>query len=638
MSNIELKGLAERMWKCPFADSELFDSSLAFWSHLCESHGKEISKHHRPSWQIPFGDIDERPEKLTFCAHCFAFVVPNGPGRNPISEIDAHIQEQHPNPFGPRKVTISISTDSKLIDQFMEQQILGEVYECAQCSQSFSDQAFVAEHWIKDHCDKPTQEDVAHLLATDPQRLEDVLKYFLETSSTKEGQNHSDFLIQDDDYIIRHSPNVPRVRSRPTEHIVLVEREPVRFLDEELRELLEHEGLDGGSEMADELFDGNENQQVHIDLRFCNILDGYIPLVKTVRSIVPPLPKVGLVEVSWQEEPSVWITCTVSKEKRAIYNLDGKLKTLFKRFDSGVRLYITRVGSRRYKLTVKHHPHTVRGCKFFVPDERDGWRVEVRDTTVEWETGNEVFRHQLTFEQMEALHAEARRTNLSVRDAVYKVMKQLCHLERVHVRDVWDAVFLPLRTCSLASVWAQFRPEHECYERVSPGYYRFDSSKPLPIVRYVTTAHQRKMITPALGDTVRARRTKIHVQVRWRLLGKDCDDEVFDTTNSAQTMANFLGSLIREYGSDMAEHLTRIPVSRGHSLSRYPDVHFLNQENGLPFDCKLVPGTKLYVLTNSATQEKHDDIVKLVTELGLRRESIEVSIVPNPTRAETGIF
>jgi len=96
----------------------------------------------------------------------------------------------------------------------------------------------------------------------------------------------------------------------------------------------------------------------------------------------------------------------------------------------------------------------VRNLKVFVSDGLGGWKVEFHDAEVEWETGDEVFRHQLTFQQMEALHDEARRKKLSVRDAVYDVMKLLAQSERVHVRTVYDAVFLWVRTCSLAAVWA----------------------------------------------------------------------------------------------------------------------------------------------------------------------------------------
>jgi hypothetical protein len=625
MNEIDLKRFAECLWKCPF-DNELFDSYLSFWSHLCELHGSDICQRHPVKGELSLGDI-ERPRKLTFCGHCFDFVVPSAPDRYPASEIDRHIQEQHPNPVGPRELKISISTDPKLIDRFMEQETLRDIYVCNRCTESFSDEASVAEHWAKNHRERPSAEQVVE---TDPERLQDALKDSLNAASPDKSREQSAFQEREDGYVIHHSPDVPRIRSKPSEHIIYIEREPVRLLDDELQELLMSEGWDSDGEgTADEDFDGGKNQQVHIELRFCNILDGYIPLVKSVRSILPPLPEGDAIEVSWQEEPEAWFPCKVNKAKRAIYNLGGRLKGVFAKFDSGVRLYITRIGSRRYRIGVKRNPHTVRDCKIFRPDGS----VEIQDVTVEWESDSQVFRHQLTFQQMEALRAEAIRTNLSVRDAVYQVMEQLQHLGGVHVRkDVYEAVFLRLRTCSLATVWAQFRPEHECYVRVSAGWYRFDASKLFPAVRYVTRQRGQEKTDPIAGTAARAARTKIRIRVKWSLLGKPLSDKVFDTNNSAQTMASFLGSLIREFGPAMLERLTRIAVSRGHPLSRIPDVEFHNPADGTVYCHKLVPETNLYLLTNSSTEEKHDDIRRLVAELGFHPESIEVSIVPNPTR------
>lgn len=142
---------------------------------------------------------------------------------------------------------------------------------------------------------------------------------------------------------------------------------------------------------------------------FCNIVDCYIPLVKDVRRILPPLMDGETIEVSWQDEPDLWFPCKVSRSKRAVYNLEGRLKDIFNPFPSGVRLHVIRVNLRQYRLGVMRQPHTVPNCKLFVGDGRGGWQVEIHDQEpVEWETGDQVFRHQLTLQQMEALHNEAR--------------------------------------------------------------------------------------------------------------------------------------------------------------------------------------------------------------------------------------
>ena len=98
----------------------------------------------------------------------------------------------------------------------------------------------------------------------------------------------------------------------------------------ELQELLECEGIDlADDESPADIWAESESRTIHIDLRFCNLMDGYIPRVKEVHSILPPLPDGGMLEMSWQDEPEIWFPCKVSKTKRAIYNLEGRLRRIF---------------------------------------------------------------------------------------------------------------------------------------------------------------------------------------------------------------------------------------------------------------------------------------------------------------------
>lgn len=128
-------------------------------------------------------------------------------------------------------------------------------------------------------------------------------------------------------------------------------------------------------------------------------------------------------------------------------------------------------------------------------------------------------------------------------------------------------------------------------------------------------------------------RSKIRIQVRWSLLDKASPDEGFGTSDSGETMANFLGALIRAFGDSMAELLSRLPVSRNHPLSTNPRMDFLNPVQGKPYAHKLVPGTGLYVFTNTSNQEKRDNIRELVKQLGFPAESVEVSIIPGLSNA-----
>ncbi len=492
MNEAVFENLAKHIFKCPCC-AGIFESQLGLRLHLCGSHVTEICRHYRVPRQTSL-DGTERPEKLYLCGQCFQYVVPETFGRNPISEIESHIRAEHPNPSGPTQIKLAVSEDTTLIDQFVDQQASQEVCACnfTNCSEVCADEASVALHWAEKHCEAVTVEEARRAFEADPERFRAVLAASLDEVAREEARQELSTQEPDDGYVVHHCPNVPRVRSRPSEHIVFIEREVVSLADSEMEELLEYEGLDFREEIQpDEIWSESKHRTVMIDLRFCNIVDGYIPIVKEIRGILPPLADGGTVEVSWQDNPESWFVCKVSKLKRAIYNLEEKLKQLFKLLPSGVRLYITRVGPRRYRLHLNRQPHVVRNCKVFVSDGLSGWKVEFHDSDVEWEAGNEVFRHQLTFQQMEALHDEARRKRLSVRDAVYDVMRLLAQSKPVHVRTVYDAVFLWMRTCSLAAVWSQFRREHECYVREGRGWYRFDPSKPLPAVRIVASpAHE----------------------------------------------------------------------------------------------------------------------------------------------------
>lgn len=479
------KRLARRLLKCPF-DQQLFDSDLSLRLHLCDAHRQDISRPHRVACQVA-AENTERPKRLKCCPHC-DFVVADFPDQRPQVGMFHHIRdEHHSNPFEPVQVSFRVSEDEEVIDGYMEQQGSIERRACVRCGTICADDDSIALHWVMEHCERVTTDEAQHVLEADPEKFRVQLAEIFSEIEDEEARKRLAYREPDDGYLIHHSPGVPRVRSRPAESIVYIEREPVHFFDLELEELLEREGWDESEVSPGEEWSEGRQQTAVIELRFCNVVDGYIPLVKEVRRILPSLMNGETIEVSWQSDPDAWFPCKVSKSKRAIYNLEGRLRDLFAPFPSGVRLYINRIGPRRYRLGVKPLPHTVPNCKVFSADGRGGWVVEIRDETVEWETGDQVFRHQLNFRQMEALRDEAQRAGVSVRDAVHEVMRRLAQNRPLHVRNIHDAVFLWMRTCSLAAVWAQFRLEHTCYVRVQAGLYRFDPAGKLPEIRFVTT-------------------------------------------------------------------------------------------------------------------------------------------------------
>lgn len=557
--------LATRLRRCPF-DQEVFDaanSALALRLHLAEHHRSDIC---RVETVTPSAVVDqcERPRRLCCCPTC-GFAAPDPGEVSPITVLDRHIRAEHPNPFGPVQISFRVSDDETLIDHFVDRQGSTDVCVCNGfgCRKFFADQASVAEHWIEAHCDQAvTAEEAQAALETDSSRFRAALGECLTQVAEDEVRRALSTREPDDGYVIRHLPALPRIQSAPTESIIYVEGEQVRLLDRELNELLSYEGFDLENDLP-----GGAASTASVELRFCNIQHGYIPLVKEVRRILPVLADGELIDVCWFETPDTWLPCKVSRSKRAIYNLEKELQRIFHRFPAGVVLYMTHRNGRRFELSVKRRPHVVPDCKVFVTDPAKGWRVLRVSESVEWETTDDVFKHQLTFQEMEALQQEARATGLSIKDAVYEVMRRLSPGEELHVREVYDQVFWRLRTCSLPAVWAQFRPENVCYQRVRPGYYRFDADKPSPptIRRVLPRASGRERLPVAREQGHYIVRQRHPTAWRFNVFRSRFEEELDNNPDALLDVRCAFGTS-REVGFLIPiSYLTEVVIPRAHS-------------------------------------------------------------------------
>ena len=102
------------------------------------------------------------------------------------------------------------------------------------------------------------------------------------------------------------------------------------------------------------------------------------------------------------------------------------------------------------------------------------------------------------------------------------------------------------------------------------------------MVRLMPPAERGPFEVEQVADTTRrGHDSKIRIFVDWRLLNaqsatKNIPENEFVSDNSAETLVNFLSSLIDVFGEPIADRLMRIPVSRGHPLSSRQTVDFLN--------------------------------------------------------------
>jgi len=126
-------------------------------------------------------------------------------------------------------------------------------------------------------------------------------------------------------------------------------------------------------------------------------------------------------------------------------------------------------------------------------------------------------------------------------------------------------------------------------------------------------------------DALQASTTRTHgnlrVTINWSLLGLSRPDEAIQEATAAATQAVLIGKLI-EWKPELLNRFQNIPVARTYSLSGNPDADFLNPRTNQTFGHKLVPGTKVYLFTNTSTDAKCQDIVALRQRIGLPTGSI----------------
>ncbi|HOX00924.1 MAG TPA: hypothetical protein P5555_01305 [Candidatus Paceibacterota bacterium] len=115
------------------------------------------------------------------------------------------------------------------------------------------------------------------------------------------------------------------------------------------------------------------------------------------------------------------------------------------------------------------------------------------------------------------------------------------------------------------------------------------------------------------------------VTVHWSMLGVDIPDDTIQEPTAAETHASFISRLITQFGPEMSGKLQRIAVARSYPLSENPKQDFLNPRTREAYSHKPVPGTSLFLFTNTSTSEKRDDILALCRTLGFPSGAVVVS-------------
>ncbi len=122
----------------------------------------------------------------------------------------------------------------------------------------------------------------------------------------------------------------------------------------------------------------------------------------------------------------------------------------------------------------------------------------------------------------------------------------------------------------------------------------------------------------------------LQIVIHWSMLGINEPDEPIRERTDALTHAKLMGRLFAKSSPQIVDQLKQIRVARtsgnpeiGYRLSTDPERDFLNPSTQHTFSYKPIPGTALYLFTNTDHAKKVDDIKRLARLLGFPPGSIE---------------
>ncbi len=114
----------------------------------------------------------------------------------------------------------------------------------------------------------------------------------------------------------------------------------------------------------------------------------------------------------------------------------------------------------------------------------------------------------------------------------------------------------------------------------------------------------------------KSERTRIKVNIKWGIAGKNLPPEVIEEGTAAGTLAKVIERLANVYGQSVLERLSTLQVSRGPLVTRNPNRRYQHRR---------VMG--YFVLTHSSTPEKLEIMRKMSSHLSLPAELFEVETI-----------
>jgi hypothetical protein len=146
---------------------------------------------------------------------------------------------------------------------------------------------------------------------------------------------------------------------------------------------------------------------------------------------------------------------------------------------------------------------------------------------------------------------------------------------------------------------------------------RSTSAAPMPLAAPASVEHPKR----SSGDSVRlASRGGLAVEIK----SEDGRSLRICEKTATDTVVALMERIMTLFGLSGLEKLMNLQVSRGPLISREPRKDYLNASTGNLYAHHRIPGTSLYVLTHSDTQQKMKDLTAALQRLGLPDRAFRV--------------
>lgn len=211
-------------------------------------------------------------------------------------------------------------------------------------------------------------------------------------------------------------------------------------------------------------------------LNYLHITQAYFP-VTHLMSAFHPLDRIA--KIQWMDSPSFDIFNLDRDDQMLKARAPEAMRSWF--LDAGIPagtyLWLEYVAPQHYRITPRllPDPRWV-PCKLATIEDA-GLHIEHTEIPMWYEGDPQVFKADMRFEDIDALFAEAKQTDLSIRDAIILALEELSDTDqegRAYYTDIFNAVFL-IRMCSYNSV-RQLLYNQPCFVQCGGGHFKFDAT------------------------------------------------------------------------------------------------------------------------------------------------------------------